>query len=180
MDMNLIKGLIGDQDLGGAVFETVTTEYQIFRDNSGDIAVTNIPDTRLETVWKDCEMLCIISSEQKAYYDMRVQEINNKWDKKISVDSDFNITEVERYTPEEKTEIEEQRNQQYSDSFITSERSIALKIEEDYRLELEEISDIQMKEVKQYIKSLQTNSLMRALDRPELMFIYEKRINGGV
>ncbi len=158
------------------VTETKETEYQIFKDLKNETCITHTQDKRLKDVWKDCEMIVVIDSEQKKYYDLKTQEINSKWDKKISVDKYFNITEVDKYSPQEKEEILKETNKQQSSQFIVSEKNIALKIEEDYRLELEEITDSEMSEIKKYIKSLQPSVLTRALDRPTLMFIYEKKI----
>lgn len=174
MDMNMIKGLVGEQAINGAVFSSSDMKYQFMKDDKENIICTFVGDSLLETTWKDLDRICVMDSEQHSNYLKICSEC--PWDKVIDLDELGNIVYKEKYTEEEKRVIEAEKNKQYSDSFVASEKGIALRIEEDYRLELEEISDVEFKEVKQYIKSIQSTIQTMALDRPELMFIYEKQM----
>lgn len=178
MDMNMIKGLVGEQDLNGAVFSSTEINYRFMRGLDGGIICTFVGDPSINTTWKDLEVICIMTSEKHSEYLKACSEC--PWDKIIDLESTGMIIYKEKYTYEEKAKIEAEKNQQFSDTFVASEKVIALRIEEDYRLELEEISDEQFKEVKQYIKSIQPNSQVKALERPELMFVYEKQMNKAV
>ncbi|MDD9157006.1 hypothetical protein PVK64_12545 [Aliivibrio sp. S4TY2] len=80
--------------------------------------------------------------------------------------------EIKPYEPYVKTEedlAEEAR------MFFGSEKVVALRIEEDYRLELADISDEQMREVKEYIRAIKPNTVTRRIpNRPEIMNQYSQ------
>ena len=59
-------------------------------------------------------------------------------------------------------------------AFFNKEKAIALRIEEDYRLELADISDAEMVEVKDYLKAINPTSATKIIPvRPEIMSRYE-------
>ncbi|MGL5963055.1 MAG: hypothetical protein ACRCZ2_01455 [Fusobacteriaceae bacterium] len=140
----------------------------LLRTDKGELTFTFDNDDRLDGVFKEWEQLKVITDEEH-------QEILNtmntcEWDKKVVYDTDIRI--VEKYTPEEKAVILAEREVQRAKSFYESEKAIALRIEEDYRLELESIDTETMVEVKQYIKALKASTL-NTLVRPEIMKLYE-------
>lgn len=66
--------------------------------------------------------------------------------------------------------------------FFESEKEIALKIDADYRLDLKQISDEEMQEVKTYLKAIDPESIARHTRmarsipvRPEIMELYSPR-----
>ncbi|RYU41905.1 hypothetical protein ERW49_18640 [Aliivibrio finisterrensis] len=66
---------------------------------------------------------------------------------------------------------EEQKQNELN--FFESEKAVALRIEEDYRLELADISDEQMREVKEYIRAINPTATTRSIPvRPEIMSHY--------
>ena len=75
---------------------------------------------------------------------------------------------IKPYVPAEKDLVEEAR------MFFEEEKQVALRIEEDYRLELANISDEQMREVKEYLKAIKPSYVLRdAPIRPEIMDQYD-------
>lgn len=58
--------------------------------------------------------------------------------------------------------------------FFGSEKAVALRIEEDYRLGLADISDEQMREVKEYIRAINPTAATRSIPiRPHIMTLYD-------
>ncbi len=80
--------------------------------------------------------------------------------------------EIEPYEPHILTEedlLEE------ATMFFESEKVVALRIEEDYRLGLADISDEQMREVKEYIRAINPTAATRSIPiRPEIMNQYSQ------
>lgn len=59
--------------------------------------------------------------------------------------------------------------------FFETEKQVALRIEEDYRLELADISDEQMREVKEYIRAIKPDAITRSIPiRPDIMNQYSQ------
>jgi hypothetical protein len=55
-----------------------------------------------------------------------------------------------------------------------SEKAIAIRVEEDYRLELANISDVEMREVKEYIRAINPTAVTRSIPiRPHIMTVYD-------
>ena len=62
-----------------------------------------------------------------------------------------------------------------SKMFFESEKVVALRIEEDYRLELADISDEKMQEVKDYIRAIKPDAVTRSIPmRPDIMNQYSQ------
>ncbi|MDD9174507.1 hypothetical protein PVK63_06430 [Aliivibrio sp. S2TY2] len=78
------------------------------------------------------------------------------------------VKQYEHYVQTEADLLEEAR------MLFESEKQIALRIEEDYRLELANISDKQMREVKEYIRAINPTAATRDIpNRPEIMKSYK-------
>ncbi|CAQ78731.1 hypothetical protein [Aliivibrio salmonicida] len=79
------------------------------------------------------------------------------------------VKPYEPYVPTEVNLLEEAR------MLFETEKPVALRIEEDYRLEFADISDEQMREVKDYIRAIKPDAVTRSIPvRPEIMNQYEK------
>ncbi|WP_255312082.1 MULTISPECIES: hypothetical protein [unclassified Aliivibrio] len=92
---------------------------------------------------------------------------------------EFDIVDIDLYTQlteQEADLILNEIKQDFDDVvFFESEKAIALNIEEDYRLRLADISDVEMREVKEYIRVLKPDAVTRSIpNRPEIMNQYEK------
>ncbi|MGL4971248.1 MAG: hypothetical protein ACRC45_06425 [Cetobacterium sp.] len=126
----------------------------LLRTPEGELTFTFDGDDRLETVFKDWEQLKEITNEEH----VSILEMLNscEWDLKVVYEND-QLIKVKRYTPEEEESIIADMRKAEHLAFYESEKAIGLLIEEDYRLELEDISDEQMKEVKLYLKALKPN-----------------------
>lgn len=138
----------------------------------GNITFVFVGDARLKSVFKKWESLKeITEDEHKAI----LENINScEWDKKIDfIDGEF--VKVEKYSLEEKNKILFEKKVEEKTNLFNSEKHIALRIEEDYRLELEEITEIEMIEVKKYIKSLKPGpGTLEEIPRPEIMYRYDE------
>lgn len=170
MDLSFIKGMSGET----TIFSDNTMNYVVLRTLEGDITFTYEGDDRINTSFSSYEKLGLITQAQH-------QELLNtmntcEWDKKVDfVNGEFK--KVERYSAEVKSQMIEERAKQEQLSFYNSEKAIALRIEEDYRLELEPITDTDMSEVKTYMKSIKPNDSiamnLMIVERPEIMKRYE-------
>lgn len=79
------------------------------------------------------------------------------------------VKPYEPYVPTEADLLEEAR------MFFETEKQVALRIEEDYRLELADISDEQMREVKEYIRAIKPDAVTRSIPiRPDIMNQYSQ------
>ena len=78
------------------------------------------------------------------------------------------VKQYEPYVQTEEDLLEEAR------MFFEMEKQVALRIEEDYRLELADISDEQMREVKEYIRAINPTAATRSIPiRPHIMTLYD-------
>lgn len=171
MDLSFIKGMSSGEKV---VSSDNTMNYVVMKTLEGDITFTYEGDPNLHKAFADLEKLGLITQAQH-------QELLNtmntcEWDKKVDfVNGEFK--KVERYSAEVKSQMIEERAKQEQLSFYNSEKAIALRIEEDYRLELEPITDVEIGEVKSYMKSIkptQSNTMtLMIVDRPEIMKRYE-------
>ncbi|MGL5458887.1 MAG: hypothetical protein ACRDBY_04665 [Cetobacterium sp.] len=183
MDLNFIQGLAGNGEQTASSDNTMN--YVAMKTLEGDITFTYDGDDRLEGVFKDYEKLGKLTQEQ---HTELLNTMNTcEWDLKVDFVNET-FVKVEKYSAEEKAVILEERAIQESKSFYTSEKQLALAIEEDYRLGLEPITDEQMVSVKQYMKSIQPVSpnapmvlvALPNVERPIIMAVYEERKQNGV
>ncbi|MGL5714332.1 MAG: hypothetical protein ACRCX2_15025 [Paraclostridium sp.] len=172
MDLNFIQGLMGNGEKTASFDNTIN--YIAMKTLEGNITFIPLGDDRLNTVFSEWTILRNIDSvEHQTILNM----INTcEWDKKVDFENGEFI-KVEKYTAEERVEILTQRDLQSKTTFFNSEKRIALAIEEDYRLQLEPISELQMIEVKTYMKSIKPNGIKLTrsalIPRPEIMNQYD-------
>ena len=153
--------------------ENSETKYVVLKNNDGEIIRTFEGDEAIQTTFSEYRMLGVIDAETNA----RFCSIQPDWDKKVDFDENMNVIVVDKYSEEEHARLLAERQQQERIDFFNSEKRIALAIEEDYRLQLEDITDEQMTEVKTYMKSIQLNVKARMnVPRPEIMEIYKNRL----
>lgn len=171
MALSFIKGMSGET----TVSSDNTMNYVVLRTLEGDITFTYDGDPNLHKAFADWEKLGLITQAQ---HQETLNTMNTcEWDKKVDfVNGEFK--KVERYSAEVKAQMIEERAKQEQLNFYNSEKAIALRIEEDYRLDLEPITDTEMGEVKTYMKSIRPsdNIAMKLMivDRPEIMKRYEE------
>lgn len=172
MDLSFIKEMSGEN-----LFNSNNSmNYVVMKTLEGDITFTYEGDDRLDTAFKDYEKLGIITSEEHRL----ALEYMNSCDKYSKVDYiNGKFVKIERYSEEERTRLEIEEDFANRVSFYNKEKAIALLIEQDYRLELEDIKDEELVEVKQYIKALRPvegKSVNIIIERPEIMFNYDKEM----
>ena len=168
MDLNFIKNSANEKNMSNS---ENTLSYAVMRTPEGEISLTFEGDDRLLNIFKDYEKLGSLTQSQ--HTELLNTMSTCEWDLKVDcINGQF--TKVEKYSSEEKARILEERAIQEYESFFESERVIALKIEEDYRLELEDITVEELKEVKQYIKAIKPvlNKSLANVKRPEIMSRY--------
>lgn len=162
-----------------------TMNYIVMRSPEGNIAFTYYGDYEIYLAFKDYEKIGVIS--QSRHLELLNTMNTCEWDLKVDyIDGEFK--KVEKYTQEEKAEILLKMEQEKQKSYFKSEKELALAIEEDYRLGLENISDEDMASVKLYMKSIQPkdpNSPMVLMafslpQRPQIMQVYEEKRENGV
>lgn len=91
-----------------------------------------------------------------------------EWYKRARLGEFGTVKPYEPYVPTEADLLEEAR------MFFESEKAVAIRIEEDYRLELADISDEQMREVKEYIRAINPTAVTRSIPiRPLIMTLYD-------
>lgn len=149
------------------------TKYIVLKKDNGEIIRTFEGDEAIQMSFKGYKQLGVIDAETNAQFcNMQVD-----WDKKVDFDENMNVIVVDKYSEEEHVRLLAERQKQKRIDFYNSEKRIALAIEEDYRLQLEDITDEQMTEVKTYMKSIQPNAKVRmSVPRPEIMEIYKNRL----
>lgn len=182
MDLNFLSGLTSGEQVASS---DNTMNYVVMKTLEGDITFTYEGDDRLNTAFKDYEKIGLITQVQ---HSELLNMMNTcEWDLKVNfVDGEFK--KVEKYTAEVKAEMITEKELQTEKSFYQSEKSLALAIEEDYRLGLEPIADEEIIEVKRYIKYIQptnpntpmTMNIRPEVVRPQLISIYEERKANGV
>lgn len=92
-----------------------------------------------------------------------------EWYKRARLGEFGTVKQYEPYVKTEEDIIEEHR------MFFETEKQVALRIDEDYRLELADISDEQMREVKEYIRAIKPDAVTRSIPiRPEIMNQYSQ------
>lgn len=149
------------------------TKYIVLKNDNGEIIRTFEGDEAIQMSFKGYKQLGVINAET----NVRFCNMQVDWDKKVDFDENMNIIVVDKYSEEEHARLLAERQQQERIDFFNSEKRIALAIEEDYRLQLEYITDEQMTEVKAYMRSIQPNVKVRlAVQRPELMKVYENKL----
>ncbi|MGL5723412.1 hypothetical protein [Cetobacterium sp.] len=173
MNLNFVNDMMGGDQVVNSEKEDM--KYVVLKTETGEITFTYKNDERLNDAFKDCEQLGEITKEE---HEDAINRMNScQWYLKIEfVDGKF--VEVEKYTPEKKLIVMQEMEESERKAFYSSEREIALEIEEDYRLDLEDITEEQIIEVKTYIKSIKpTKTLIKKLkvERPEIMEVYKKR-----
>lgn len=170
MNLNFIQGLTAVDQVASS---DNTMNYVVMKTLEGDIIFTYEGDDRANTSFKDYEKIGLITQEQ---HQELLNTMNScEWYLKVDfVNGKF--IKVERYAPEIKTQMIEERAKQEQLSFYNSEKEIALRIEEDYRLELEPITEAEMIEVKTYMKSIKPNyfRFFTSVRRPEIFKRYEE------
>ncbi|MGL4210780.1 MAG: hypothetical protein ACRCRT_04460 [Cetobacterium somerae] len=182
MDLNFLKGIADGEQVANS---ENTMKYVVMKTLEGDITFTYEGDNRLDDVFKDYENLGTISQEEH----QTILNIMNtcEWDLKVDI-VDGKLVKIEKYTAEEKAEILTKKAKEEEKSFFNSEKRIALAIEEDYRLGLEEISEEQILEVKTYMKSIQPKSakapivliVQPTVARPQIMEYYDSKDKEGL
>lgn len=182
MDLNFLSGLTSGEQISSS---DNTMNYVVMKTLEGDITFTYEGDDRLNNAFKDYEKIGLITQVQ---HSELLNTMNTcEWDLKVDyIDGEFK--KVEKYTQEEKAEILLKMEQEKQKSYFKSEKELALAIEEDYRLGLENISDEDMANVKLYMKSIQPkdpNSPMVLMafglpHRPQIMQVYEEKRENGV
>lgn len=149
------------------------TKYVVLKNNDGEIIRTFEGDEAIQTTFSEYRMLGVIDAETNA----RFCSIQPDWDKKVDFDDNMDIIVVDKYSEEEHARLLAERQKQERLDFFNSEKRIALAIEEDYRLQLEDITNEQMLEVKAYMKSIPPNAKVRmSVPRPEIMNLYDKKL----
>lgn len=143
----------------------------LLRTPEGDLTFTFENDDRLEGAFKEWEQLCLLTPNQ---HQSILNTMNTcEWDKKVDyINGD--IVKVEKYTAEEKAVILAEREKEAIETFFRSEKAVALKIEEDYRLELG-VTDSEFTEVKLYIRAIMPNEskVKPLVTRPAVMYRYD-------
>ncbi|MGL5051060.1 MAG: hypothetical protein ACRC6E_10615 [Fusobacteriaceae bacterium] len=135
-----------------------------------DLSFVHISDERLQGVFKNWEKFHTITEEE---HKKLLNEMNScEWNLKHDV-VDGIVTKVRKYTDEEETVILAKQESDKEIAFFNSEKVIALRIEEDYRLELEDITEAEFIEVKLYIKALNPNNLAK-LTIPKRPSIFDR------
>lgn len=149
------------------------TKYIVLKNDNGEIIRTFKCDEAIQMSFKGYKQIGVIDAETNAQFC----NIQPDWDKKVDFDDNMNIIVVDKYSEEEHARLLAERQQQERIDFFNSEKRIALAIEEDYRLQLEYITDEQMMEVKMYIRSIHPEIKTRlGVQRPEIMEIYENKL----
>lgn len=149
------------------------TKYVVLKNNDGEIIRTFEGDEAIQTTFSEYRTVGVIDAET----NMRFCNMQVDWDKKVDFDENMNIIVVDKYSEEEHARLLAERQKQERIDFFNSEKRIALAIEEDYRLQLEDITDEQMTEVKAYMKSIQPDEKVRmSVPRPELMNLYDEKL----
>lgn len=148
-------------------------KYVVLKNSTGEIIRTFEGDEAIQTTFSEYRTIGVIDAETNARFcNMQVD-----WDKKVDFDENMNIIIVDKYSEEEHARLLAERQKQERIDFFNSEKRIALAIEEDYRLQLEDITDEQMTEVKAYMKSIQPDEKVRmSVPRPELMNLYDEKL----
>lgn len=147
------------------------TKYVVLKNNDGEIIRTFEGDEAIQTTFSEYRTVGVIDAETNA----RFCSIQPDWDKKVDFDENMNIIVVDKYSEEEHARLLAERQKQERLDFFNSEKRIALAIEEDYRLQLEDITDEQMTEVKAYMKSIRPDAKVRIkIPHPKIMNRYEK------
>lgn len=149
------------------------TKYVVLKNSAGEIIRTFEGDEAIQTTFSEYRMLGVIDAET----NMRFCNMQVDWDKKVDFDDNMDIIVVDKYSEEEHARLLAERQKQERIDFFNSEKCIALAIEEDYRLQLEDITDEQMTEVKAYMKSIRPDAETRlSVQRPELMNLYDEKL----
>lgn len=149
------------------------TKYVVLKNSAGEIIRTFEGDEAIQTTFNEYRTVGVIDAETNT----RFCSIQPDWDKKVDFDENMNIIVVDKYSEEEHTRLLAERQKQERIDFFNSEKRIALAIEEDYRLQLEDITDEQMLEVKAYMKSIRPDAKVRmSVPRPELMNLYDEKL----
>lgn len=174
MDLNFLKGLMSE---GETVAGSGSSNMVLLRTPDGDLTFTFENDDRLEGAFQGWEKLCLLTPEQ---HQSTLELMNNcEWDKKVEYQNE-SLVKIERYSVEEKNRILAEKAIQEKKSFYNSEKQLALEIEEDYRLGLEDVTEEEMLEVKIYIKNMHqslqpTKATVIEIVRPKIMIEYEER-----
>lgn len=178
MDLGNLSDMMGEEQVVGT---DTAKEYVVLRTPKGEVSFTFGGDDRLETAFKDWEQ--IMTVEKEKYFELLAMRDNCSWDKKLDyVNEEFVI--VDKYSEEEKNAIMSELKTAEDKSFYEHEKRLALAIEEDYRLGLEDITDEQMKEVKVYIKAIHptpaTTLSVGKVERPQIIIDYEEKEKAGL
>lgn len=174
----MIENLIAGENVINSSDSNI--EYIILREPTGNITFTYVGDSNLEIAFKDWEKLGVIDSLQH----QEILGIMNscEWDKVIDIDADLNIIKKDKYTVQEREAILLQRQKDEEKAFYEKEKTIAYAIKVDYDLKLEPITEVQMVEVMEYVKSIKPTEeqvlkmVTMPLERPVIMGVYEKRL----
>lgn len=90
-----------------------------------------------------------------------------EWYKRARLGEFGIIKQYEPYIPTEEDLLNE------AITLFGSEKAVAIRVEEDYRLGLADISDEQMREVKEYIRAINPTAATRSIPiRPDIMNRY--------
>ncbi|MGL5594113.1 MAG: hypothetical protein ACRDDH_09280 [Cetobacterium sp.] len=145
--------------------------YVIMKTPEGDITFTYEGDDRLKAAFKDYEKICLTNQDGHAYL---LNMMNTcEWDLKVDF-LDGSFQKVEKYTLDEKKQLVFEREVQAIENLFRSEKAIALRIEEDFRLDLEVIGENEIAEVKGYLKSIKPGTItLEEVARPEIMYRYD-------
>ncbi|MGL5056692.1 MAG: hypothetical protein ACRC6A_04915 [Fusobacteriaceae bacterium] len=144
--------------------------FILLRNPDGDLSFTYEGDDRIHDVFKEWEQFHTITEEE---HEQLLNEMNScEWNLKHDI-VNGEVLKVRKYTDEEETVILAKQESDKEIAFFNSEKAIALRIEEDYRLELEDITEAEFIEVKLYIKALNPKSITK-LTRPPRPSIFDK------
>lgn len=155
-------------------------KYILMQDLDKNYTFTFVGDERLETAFSNYTILGEITEEK---HSELLNALNNvSWDKKIKINPDFTVTEEEKYFPEEKANILLEQEKEKEKTFFNNEREVALRIEQDKRLQLEPITDEEMNQVIKYMQSIKPKRdtmvliAIEKVERPAIMYLYDKII----
>lgn len=148
------------------------------RDLDKNYTFTYKGDERLEIAFSNYTILGEITEDKHSELLNALNTV--EWDKKIKINPDFTVTKEEKYTPEEKANILLAQEKEKEKTFFNSEREIALRIEQDKRLQLETITDEEMNQVVKYMQSIKPKGntmvliAVEKVERPAIMYLYDK------
>ncbi|MGL5049331.1 MAG: hypothetical protein ACRC6E_01695 [Fusobacteriaceae bacterium] len=144
--------------------------YILLKSPEGNLTFTFEGDDRLQGVFKEWEQFHTITEGE---HEQLLLEMNScEWNLKHDI-VNGEVLKVRKYTDEEETVILAKQESDKEIAFFNSEKSIALRIEEDYRLELEDITEAEFIEVKLYIKALNPKNLAK-LTIPKRPSIFDR------